>query len=71
MNLPPNVFDVDRVTKIRSELSITVLEKKMNKILALKKVSLVNNHVIMTQNDNFETNLNCWNNGVQQEVIFA
>ena len=28
MNLPPYVFDVDYVAKIRSELSITVLEKK-------------------------------------------
>ena len=28
MNLPPYVFDVDHVAKIRSELSITVLEKK-------------------------------------------
>ena len=37
MNLPPYVFDVDHVAKIRSELSITVLErKKMNKILAQK-----------------------------------
>ena len=28
MNLPPYVFDVDYVAKIRSGLSITVLEKK-------------------------------------------
>ena len=28
MNLTPYVFDVDQVAKIRSELSITVLEKK-------------------------------------------
>ena len=28
MNLPPYVFDVDHVAKIRSELYITVLEKK-------------------------------------------
>ena len=28
MNLPPYVFDVDYVAKIRSELSITVFEKK-------------------------------------------
>ena len=34
MNLPPYVFDVDYVAKIRSELSITVLEKKLNKIIA-------------------------------------
>ena len=27
MNLPPYVFDVDHVAKIRSELSITVLKK--------------------------------------------
>ena len=27
MNLPPYVFDVDYVAKIRSELSITLLEK--------------------------------------------
>ena len=34
-NLPPYVFDVDHVAKIRSGLSITVLEKKkMNKITA-------------------------------------
>ena len=31
MNLPPYVFDVDYVAKIRSELSITVIEK-MNEI---------------------------------------
>ena len=28
MNLPPQVFDVDHVVKIRSELSITVLEEE-------------------------------------------
>ena len=33
-NLPPYVFDVDYVAKIRSELSISVLEKKLNKIIA-------------------------------------
>ena len=33
-SLTPYVFDVDNVAKIRSELSITVLEKKMNKIIA-------------------------------------
>ena len=32
MNLSHYVFDVDDEEKIRSELSITVLEKKMNKI---------------------------------------
>ena len=32
MNLPPYVFDVDYVAKIRSGLSITVLEKKFTKI---------------------------------------
>ena len=37
MNLPPYVFDVDYVTKTRSGLSITVLEKKMHKIIAWKK----------------------------------
>ena len=36
MNLPPYVFDVDYVAKIRYEQSITALEKKMNKITALK-----------------------------------
>ena len=35
MDLPPYVFDVDYVVKIRSELSITVLEKK-NKITEQK-----------------------------------
>ena len=30
MSLPPYVFDVDYVAKIRSELSIIVLEKKKN-----------------------------------------
>ena len=39
MNLPPYVFDVDRVAKIRSELSITVLEKKKLIKLPLKKVT--------------------------------
>ena len=35
MNLAPYVFDVDHVAKIRSQLSVTVLEKKkMNEILA-------------------------------------
>ena len=34
MNLPSYVFDVDYVAEIKSELSITVLEKKMNKITA-------------------------------------
>ena len=34
MNLPLYVFYVDYVAKIRSELSITVLEKKKNKITA-------------------------------------
>ena len=33
-DLPPYVFDVDYVTKIRSELSITILEKKVIKNLA-------------------------------------
>ena len=28
MNLPPYVFDVNHVARIRSDLSITVLEKK-------------------------------------------
>ena len=39
MNLPPYVFDVDHVAKIRSELSITVLEKKKCIKLPLKKVT--------------------------------
>ena len=34
------VFDVDHVAKIRSELSITVLEKKKNKITTEKKFIL-------------------------------
>ena len=37
MNLPPYVFDVDHVAKIRSELSITVLEKKNEQNSRLKK----------------------------------
>ena len=36
MNLPPYVFDVDYVAKIRSELSITVLK---NRKKILKKVA--------------------------------
>ena len=36
MNLPPYVFDVDHVAKIRSGLSITVLEKKFDNIIASK-----------------------------------
>ena len=40
MNLPPYVFDVDHVAKIRSELSITVLEKKIHKIPAEKSGAL-------------------------------
>ena len=39
MNLPSYVFDVDYVAKIRSELYINVLEKEMNKVTALKKVT--------------------------------
>ena len=31
---PPYVFDLDYVEKIRSQLSITVLEKKLNTITA-------------------------------------
>ena len=37
MNLSPYVFDVDHVAKIRSELSITVLEKKTEQNYRLKK----------------------------------
>ena len=33
MNKPPYVFDVDYVAEFRSELSITVLEEKLNKII--------------------------------------
>ena len=36
MNLPPYVCDVDYVAKIRSELSITVLEKKNEQNYRLK-----------------------------------
>ena len=34
MNLPPYIFDVDYVAKIRFWPSITVLEKKLHKITA-------------------------------------
>ena len=34
MSFDPYVFDVDYVAKIRSELFITVLEKKLQKIIA-------------------------------------
>ena len=34
MNLPPYVFGVDHVAKIRSELYITILEQKLNTITA-------------------------------------
>ena len=37
MNLPPYVFDVDHVAKTRSELSITVFEKKNEQNYRLKK----------------------------------
>ena len=37
MNLPPYVFDVDHVAKVRSELSITVLEKKNEQNSRFKK----------------------------------
>ena len=40
MNLPPYVFDVDYVAKIRSELTITVLEKKTEQNHRLKKSDL-------------------------------
>ena len=40
MNLPPYVFDVDYVAKIRSEQSITVLEKKTEQNYRLKKSDL-------------------------------
>ena len=36
MNLAQYVFDLDHVAKIRSGLSITVLEKKIHKIVAQK-----------------------------------
>ena len=41
MNLPPYVFDVDHVAKIRSEPSINVLEKKNEQNSRLKKVTLL------------------------------
>ena len=41
MNLPPYIFDVDYVAKIRSELSITVLEKKTEQNYRLKKSDLI------------------------------
>ena len=44
MNSAPYGFDVDHVANIRSELSITVLEKKFYKI---KKVTLVNTGLII------------------------
>ena len=37
IDLPPYVFDVDHVAKIRSGLSITVLEKKNQQNYRLKK----------------------------------
>ena len=37
MNSPPYVFDLDHVAKIRSELSITVLDKKNSAKLPIKK----------------------------------
>ena len=37
MNSPPYVFDVGHVAKIRSELSITFLEKKKSTKLPLRK----------------------------------
>ena len=37
MNSPPYVFDVDRLAKIRSELSFTDLEKKTPQNYRLKK----------------------------------
>ena len=40
INLPPYVFDVDHVAKIRSELSVTVLEKKTEQNYRLKKSGL-------------------------------
>ena len=43
MNLRPYVFDADYVVKIRSELSITVLEKKKTK-LPNKKVNFLFSH---------------------------
>ena len=39
MNLAQYVFDLDHVAKIRSRLSITVLEKKKSTKLSLKKVT--------------------------------
>ena len=37
MNSSPYVFDVDYIAKIRSELSITVLEKKNEQKSCVKK----------------------------------
>ena len=38
MNLLPYVFDVDYAAKIRSELSVTVLEKKRSKLSLVKMI---------------------------------
>ena len=46
MNLPTYVFDVDYVANIRSELSITVLEKKTEQNYRLKKSDLTFNFLL-------------------------
>ena len=54
MNLPPYVFDLDDVAKIRSELSITVLEKKTKQNYRLKKSDLSSDLIFglkLTQSD--------------------
>ena len=57
MNLPPYVFDVDNVAKIRSGLSFTVLEKNSTK-LSLKKVTLGAKNIFRKNVESKETEAN-------------
>ena len=52
MNLPPFVFDVDHVAKFRSELFITVLEKKTLQNYRLKNSDLSFNPLESQLDDN-------------------
>ena len=45
MNLPPYVFNEDHVVKIRSELSVTVLEKKIQKVTQKKVNQIINRYL--------------------------
>ena len=58
IKIPPYVFDVDHVAKIRSELSITVLEKKKLTKLSVKKMTLLSRNCRLKLLQGCQRN--CW-----------